>query len=99
MRKQADRQEHHHDRRWHGAFNVLSGLGRNRQPESGGHRVGGGLRRVYGELRDEFGILPPGDVRRAIVALADDTEVVRRLFEYRFKEESALPGTRWAISY
>ena len=50
-----------------GTFNVLSGLGRNRQlnlaaivsvADSGGST---------GELRDEFGILPPGDVRRAIV--------------------------------
>lgn len=69
-----------------GTFNVLSGLGRNRSlnlaaivtvADSGGST---------GELRDEFGILPPGDARRAIVALADDSEVVRRLFEYRFKD-------------
>lgn len=75
-----------------GTFNVLSGLGRNRQlnlaaivsvADSGGST---------GELRDEFGILPPGDVRRAIVALADDTEVVRRLFEYRFKEGKRIAG-------
>lgn len=37
-----------------------------------------------GELRDEFGILPPGDARRAIAALAKDTERVRRMFEHRF---------------
>ena len=68
-----------------GTFNVLSGLGKNRKlnlaaivtvADSGGST---------GELRDEFGILPPGDIRRAIVALSEDTEVVRRLFEYRFK--------------
>ena len=75
-----------------GTFNVLSGLGKNRQlnlaaivsvADSGGST---------GELRDEFGILPPGDVRRAIVALAEDTEVVRRLFEYRFKEGRSIAG-------
>ena len=75
-----------------GTFNVLSGLGRNRQlnlaaivsvADSGGST---------GELRDEFGILPPGDIRRAIVALAEDTEVVRRLFEYRFKEGHSIGG-------
>ncbi|EKE29849.1 MAG: hypothetical protein ACD_2C00088G0014 [uncultured bacterium (gcode 4)] len=38
------------------------------------------------ELRDEFWILPPGDVRRALVALSQDTGIVRKLFEYRFKE-------------
>ncbi len=75
-----------------GTFNVLSGLGKNRQlnlaaivtvADSGGST---------GELRDEFGILPPGDVRRAIVALSEDTEVVRRLFEYRFKEGRSIAG-------
>ena len=75
-----------------GTFNVLSGLGRNPQlnlaaivsvADSGGST---------GELRDEFGILPPGDIRRAIVALAEDTEVVRRLFEYRFKEGRSIAG-------
>ncbi len=75
-----------------GTFHVLSGLGRNQNlnlaaivsvADSGGST---------GELRDEFGILPPGDVRRAIVALAEDTEVVRRLFEYRFKEGRSIAG-------
>lgn len=75
-----------------GTFNVLSGLGKNRNlnlaaivtvADSGGST---------GELRDEFGILPPGDVRRAIVALSDDTDVVRRLFEYRFKEGRSVAG-------
>ncbi|MBI2047421.1 YvcK family protein [Candidatus Pacearchaeota archaeon] len=39
-----------------------------------------------GELRDEFGVLPPGDVRRCLIALADDSksDTFRRLFEYRF---------------
>ena len=31
-------------------------------------------------------------MRRAIVALANDTEVVRRLFEYRFKEGKRIAG-------
>ncbi|GHU27148.1 hypothetical protein AGMMS50256_06300 [Betaproteobacteria bacterium] len=75
-----------------GTFNVLSGLGKDGRlnlaaivtaTDSGGST---------GELRDEFGILPPGDVRRAIVALSEDTEVVRRLFEYRFKEGKRIAG-------
>ena len=38
-------------------------------------------------LRDEYGILPPWDLRRAIVALADEdkTEFLRKLFSYRFE--------------
>jgi uncharacterized cofD-like protein len=43
-----------------------------------------------GVLRDEFGILPPGDVRRALAALADDNQagILRELFNFRFKEGS-----------
>ena len=37
-----------------------------------------------GLLRDEFGILPPGDVRRCIVALSDSPELMKELFQYRF---------------
>jgi uncharacterized cofD-like protein len=36
-----------------------------------------------GVLRDELGVLPPGDVRQCIVALSDNEEV-RDLFSYRF---------------
>jgi len=39
-----------------------------------------------GILRDQYGVLPPGDVRRALVALSESSEVMRDLFNYRFKE-------------
>lgn len=40
-----------------------------------------------GVLREEFGILPPGDVRRALVALSSHPdEFLANLFNYRFKE-------------
>jgi uncharacterized cofD-like protein len=39
-----------------------------------------------GILRDELGVLPPGDFRQALVALADDSQVLRKLFTYRFTE-------------
>src|SRR3989338_4441012 len=44
-----------------------------------------------GVLRDEFGILPPGDVRRGLLALADEgqAEVLRDLFNYRFQNGSS----------
>ena len=38
-----------------------------------------------GILRDQYGVLPPGDVRRALVALSEDSGMMRKLFEYRFK--------------
>lgn len=37
-----------------------------------------------GVLRDELGALPPGDVRKCLVALSD-TPKIRDLFEYRFE--------------
>jgi len=40
-----------------------------------------------GVLRDELGVLPPGDVRQCLVALSDSAEL-RDLFTYRFEEGS-----------
>jgi uncharacterized cofD-like protein len=37
-----------------------------------------------GILRDEFGVLPPGDARQCLVALSESTELMRELFNYRF---------------
>jgi len=37
-------------------------------------------------LREEFGILPPGDVRRALVALSQSEKLLSDLFNYRFNE-------------
>lgn len=46
-----------------------------------------------GALREEFGVLPPGDIRRALVALSSsDNKIVSELFNYRFAEESSLKG-------
>lgn len=39
-----------------------------------------------GVLRDELGVLPPGDVRQCLVALSDAPETMRALFNYRFPE-------------
>lgn len=37
-----------------------------------------------GHLRDAYGFLPAGDARQALVALAEDGDVLRELFAYRF---------------
>lgn len=37
-----------------------------------------------GILREDLGILPPGDIRNCILALADDENVMQALFNYRF---------------
>ncbi len=40
-----------------------------------------------GVLRDELGVLPPGDLRKCLIALADEEgeNVLRELFSYRFE--------------
>lgn len=45
-----------------------------------------------GRLREEMGILPPGDIRNCIAALADDEDLVTKLFQYRFKKGEGLEG-------
>src|SRR3989344_6789608 len=47
-----------------------------------------------GVLRDEFGVLPPGDVRRALVALSSQEEqaTIRKLFDYRFERGNGFLG-------
>jgi uncharacterized cofD-like protein len=45
-----------------------------------------------GRLRQEFGILPPGDIRNCLVAMADLEPLMESLMQYRFKGESDLDG-------
>lgn len=45
-----------------------------------------------GRLKKELGVLPPGDVRNCLVALADDEALVTDLFRYRFSEGAGLSG-------
>lgn len=82
---------------WSGTFNVLYGLKTLKMREdlylsaiiamtdSGG---------TTGRIRDEYGTLPPGDIRRGIAALAKDTGMVRSLFEYKFDEEGVIGGNK-----
>jgi uncharacterized cofD-like protein len=77
-----------------GNFTLLSGLRRYRvnltaivnMIDSGGSS---------GRLRDELGLLPPGDLRRCLVALAPDDErglQLRQLFNVRFRSSGGLDG-------
>ena len=45
-----------------------------------------------GRLRRDFGMLPPGDIRNCLVALAEDEKVLTRLFNYRFAAGKGLRG-------
>jgi uncharacterized cofD-like protein len=67
-----------------GTFVVLSGLKKKdydlgvivTMMDSGGST---------GRLRDQLGVLPPGDLRQCLVALSDAPELWRKLFLYRFE--------------
>jgi uncharacterized cofD-like protein len=45
-----------------------------------------------GRLREELGVLPPGDIRNCITALADEEKLVTELFRYRFEAGEGLEG-------
>lgn len=45
-----------------------------------------------GRLRRDFGVLPPGDIRNCLAALADDSDLATRLFQYRFESGEGLSG-------
>ncbi len=67
-----------------GTFVVLSGLKKYQldlsaivtMMDSGGST---------GRLRDQLGVLPPGDLRQCLVALSEASELWRKLFLYRFE--------------
>jgi len=41
-----------------------------------------------GRLRSEYGVLPPGDICRCLVALSECSDVLRRTFDHRFENGS-----------
>jgi uncharacterized cofD-like protein len=45
-----------------------------------------------GRLRQEFGVLPPGDIRNCLAALADEEKLLTELFQYRFRAGDGLIG-------
>lgn len=68
-----------------GSYTILSGLKKNDQlnlaaivsmADDGGST---------GRLRDEIGVLPPGDIRQCLVALSEAPLEMRNLFNYRFE--------------
>jgi hypothetical protein len=52
-----------------------------------------------GRLRDEMGILPPGDIRNCLVALADREPLMEKLFQHRFESEGGLEGQELPVRY
>jgi uncharacterized cofD-like protein len=45
-----------------------------------------------GRLRREIGVLPPGDIRNCLAALADEEKLLTELFQYRFEAGTGLSG-------
>ncbi len=45
-----------------------------------------------GRLREELNILPPGDIRNCMVALSEDSHMLSKLFQHRFKGNGELGG-------
>lgn len=45
-----------------------------------------------GRLREEFGMLPPGDIRSCLVALADTEPLMQQLLQHRFSSHADLDG-------
>ncbi len=45
-----------------------------------------------GKLREEFKMIPPGDIRNCLTALSDDHELIADLFQYRFGSGEGLSG-------
>ncbi|MDJ0600399.1 MAG: YvcK family protein [Crocosphaera sp.] len=45
-----------------------------------------------GRLREEIGVLPPGDIRNCMSALADEEKLLTELFQYRFQAGEGLTG-------
>ncbi|MEO7540189.1 MAG: uridine diphosphate-N-acetylglucosamine-binding protein YvcK [Pyrinomonadaceae bacterium] len=45
-----------------------------------------------GRLREELQMLPPGDIRNCMVALSEDSQMLSRLFQHRFRGSGDLGG-------
>jgi len=45
-----------------------------------------------GRLRVELGVLPPGDIRNCLVALAETETLMDRVFQHRFQQAGSLQG-------
>ncbi len=45
-----------------------------------------------GRLREELQMLPPGDIRNCMIALSEDSTLLARLFQYRFRGKGGLGG-------
>ncbi|MEN9243856.1 MAG: YvcK family protein [Gloeomargarita sp. DG02_4_bins_56] len=52
-----------------------------------------------GRLRREVGVLPPGDIRNCLAALASEEQLLTELFQYRFESGEGLSGHSFGNLY
>ncbi|MBI3671780.1 YvcK family protein [Candidatus Azambacteria bacterium] len=69
-----------------GSFTVLSGLKKYDDVELTAIVSMADDGGSTGILRDEYGVLPPGDIRQCLVALSETSDLMRELFNFRFSE-------------
>lgn len=83
---------------WTGTYNVLMWLKSNENLNLAAIVSMSDSWWSTGVLRDEFWVLPPWDIRRAVLALSKESLVLRKLFEYRFDKNSSVNGhTVWNL--
>ncbi len=83
---------------WTWTYNVLSWLKKNRELNLAAIVSMSDSWWSTWLLRDEFWTLPPWDIRRAVLALSEESLLLRKLFEYRFDKESSVSGhTVWNL--
>jgi len=77
---------------WHGSYWLLSSL---RDNDNYNLSAIISMSDSWGStwvLRQEFNMLPPWDVRRAIMALSREHEIVKQLFDYRYDKNTSIWG-------
>lgn len=75
---------------WNGSYGLLSSLRDNDDYNLSAIISMSDSGWSTGVLREEFWILPPGDVRRWIMALSREHEVVKQLFDYRYDKDCSV---------
>ena len=73
-----------------GSFTVLSGIKNIQDVEISAIVSMADDGGSTGVLRDELGVLPPGDIRQCLVALSEHSDIVRSLMSYRFCDGSLM---------
>ena len=77
---------------WTGSYNVLTWLKKDKRFNLSAIISMSDSWGSTGVLKDEFGVLPPWDIRRWILALSSESLLLRELFNYRFDKQSSVSG-------